>query len=167
MKIEDVATVNAVVQMRERLRGAIMRLVEACPTGLRLTFDAADGGGEVFLHAGLDRDGHVLDMVSVFSNLSDAVESELRECLTLCNDKLAELGVEVGASVPAGTRPKGDVAMSMRVKAALNWLHNYNANLDIAEIAPNGDDFNRICDGVASILHGGIVPKIEITEEGR
>ena len=54
-----------------------------------------------------------------------------------------------------------------RIRRCLEWLRHYNAELDAQAISPNGDDFNRICDAVGSILSGGNPPDIRITPAGR
>jgi len=54
-----------------------------------------------------------------------------------------------------------------RVEAAIAYLADYNDGLDAKHLSPNGDDYNRLSDGVFSILNDGVVRDISLTSEGR
>lgn len=47
------------------------------------------------------------------------------------------------------------------------FVNRYLAALNAAEVAPNGDDFNLLVDGIQAILAGQPEPCLKITPEGR
>ena len=51
------------------------------------------------------------------------------------------------------------------VARALQYLDDFNRQLDEAEKAPDGDDFNRLCVGLTDILHDKPAPVQEIKEK--
>lgn len=83
-------------------------------------------------------------------------------------DALYAIANDTDAIVTDPADVKGDAGLAIRrVMAALKFIQSYNDALDAKEIAPNGDDFNGLSNGLTSILRDGDVLEIRITERGR
>lgn len=54
-----------------------------------------------------------------------------------------------------------------RAVAVDDYVKAYLGALNDAEIAPNGDDFNALADGIDALLGGEPAPAIAITSKGR
>lgn len=61
--------------------------------------------------------------------------------------------------------PVSEQQLKLRRIAA--FIETYDGKLDALELPPNGDDYNEIMDGLRSILAGGMVPEVKVSEEGR
>ena len=64
-------------------------------------------------------------------------------------------------------QPQGQPAVSYampqtRVERAREFINEYDEALESAELAPNGDDYNRLRVGVWSILNGIAAPAIDV-----
>jgi hypothetical protein len=53
-----------------------------------------------------------------------------------------------------------------RIERCLQWVADYDATLNDAEVAPDGDDYNDLMTGVIVILRDGGYPELPQPREG-